>query len=53
MAYGAIIKGVALGATGLAGYQIGKSAEKKKKRIEEKKLNKALKQHFNAMRARG
>ena len=53
MAYGAIIKGVALGATGLAGYQIGKEAEKKRKRVANKKLNKALKQHFNAMRGRG
>ena len=48
-----ILKGIALVSAGTAGYQIGKNAEKKKKRIEEKKLNKALRQHFNAMRARG
>ena len=41
---------------GLAGitaaYEIGKDSEKKKKKVEDKKLNRALTQHFNAMRSR-
>lgn len=39
-----ILKGIAFGATGLAGYSIGKKAERKKKELEDKKLNKRVAQ---------
>lgn len=45
-----IVKSLVLGTGGLAAYQIGKNAEKKRKRVQEKKLNKAIKQHMNAVR---
>ena len=49
---GIILKGIALGAAGTAGFKMGNQSEKKKKKVEEKKLNRALTQHFNAMRSR-
>lgn len=40
-----ILKGIAItGLAGLAGMQIGKKSERKKKKLEEKKLNKKVAQ---------
>ncbi|BAQ88383.1 hypothetical protein [uncultured Mediterranean phage uvMED] len=50
MAIPFIVKGIGLGAGALGIYELGKSKAKKKKATEDKKLNRAIKQHMNAVR---